>query len=424
MAKFIKQSFLGFLVSAFFLHFAVSNALAEKRVALLIGNSNYQYVPQLANPANDVKLLASVFSQLDFEVMEHQDLGRIGLIKAIRKFTTKLRENGPDTVGFVFYAGHGLQVKGINYLVPVDAEIGDESDVDVYSVKANDLMQDLISVGNGLNVIVLDSCRNNPYKARTRSLSRGLARMDAPNGSLIAYATSPGHVAEDGETGNSPFTSALSQELNSPGTTIEVIMKRVRQHVFGTTNGRQLPWTSSSILGDFCPAGCETGPSGSVPASTSVPKDRAHRAWVTIKDSKNPRILRSFAKKFPDSIYAEFASIKADDLRNRTTRGKPVSKQLIVAEKRELGATESEEHGRYFVIMGSFPKKNRTDAEKRLGFLRDEGIDAHIINTNDYPNLTNELYAVVQGPYNRDYAIFKRARAKLAVEDTYVKSGR
>ena len=400
------------------------SASAAKRVALLIGNSDYKFVSPLANPANDVRLLATAFRSLDFEVIERRDVGYIGLKKAIRDFTAKLNDYGADTVGFVFYAGHGLQVDGINYLVPVDAEIEKQADVALYSIDTGALMQGLINVGNSLNVIVLDSCRNNPYKSGTRGFAKGLARMDAPKGSLIAYSTSPGNVAEDGTAGNSPFTSALAEEIRKPGTSIEAVMKRVRQRVFGSTEGRQLPWSSSSIIGEFCPAGCAAGAAPASASSSSETKDPAHRAWLTIKDSKNRRILRSFAKKYPNSLYAEFARIKMDELKPGRSKVQQASASLINSEKRTLGRDEGDQHGRYFVIMGSFPKADLRRAQKRVQNLHDQEINVHMIDTNEYPNLTNGLYAVVQGPYNRDYAIFKRVRAKELVADSYVKSGR
>ena len=419
----LKHSpFVLFFSMLVFLLFSAA-AKAEKRVALLIGNSAYQHVVPLANPANDVRLLAAAFRDLGFDVLERQDVGYIGFKKAIRDFTTRLADSGPDTVGFVFYAGHGLQVGGVNYLVPVDAEIEKESDISLYSLDANALMQGLIGVGNRLNVIVLDSCRNNPYKPKTRGLnSGGLARMDAPSGSLIAYSTSPGHVAEDGDSANSPFTRALADEISKPGAIIEIVMKRVRQRVFGATEGRQLPWSSSSIIGEFCPAGC--APGAAPGNASSEAKDPAHRAWLTIKDSKNRRILRSFSKKYPNSLYAEFARIKMEDLKPGKSKTHHAPKRLVNLEKRSLGKTESPEHGRYFVIMGSFPKQNRIGAERRVAYLKDQGIKAHMIDTNEYPNLTDGLHAVVMGPYNRDYAIFKNIKAKEAVSDAYIKSGR
>jgi len=417
------------LACLFLLSLVPTSANAEKRIALLIGNSAYQHTAPLPNPANDVRLLAGVFRALDYEVLEYRDVGYIGLKKAIRKFTTKLGEYGPEAVGFVYYAGHGLQVGGINYLVPVDAEIEKEADISLYSIKTGTLMQGLTSVGNRLNVIVLDSCRNNPFKHASRGLSvessGGLARMDAPSGSLIAYSTSPGHVAEDGDGDNSPFSKALAQEISRPGIGIEIVLKRVRQHVFGQSSGRQLPWSSSSIIGEFCPAGCAAGPARISPLpGAAKTTDPAHQAWLTIKNSKNRRILRSFSKRYPKSLYAEFARIKMDELKPGKSRTHTAPVALKKQELRTLGQTENEEYGRFFVIMGSFPKAALPRANKRLAQLHDKNINSHIIDTNNYPNLTNGLYAVVMGPYNRDYAIFKNIKARQLVPDAYVKSGR
>ena len=423
MPKYFIRTVLSLFISCFFIALVSTGAQAGKRVVLLIGNSDYKHVSRLKNPANDVKLLGVAFRKLGFEVIERRNVGYIGLKKAIREFTGKLKDYGENTVGFVFYAGHGLQVDGINYLVPVDAEIEKQADVSLYSVDAGALMQGLNNVGNRLNVIVLDSCRNNPYKTGTRSLNRGLARMDAPNGSLIAYSTSPGHVAKDGSDGNSPFSTALAEEITKPGVQIEIVLKRVRQRVFGVTSGHQLPWSSSSIVGNFCPAGCSGGSANNSTAPDNSIKDPAHRAWLTIKDTKSRRILHVFAKKYPDSLYAEFARIRREELKPGKSKSHKAPKKLILSEKRDLGKTEGDQHGRYFVIMGSFPRHNSAGALQRMSYLSPLGISAHIIDTNNYPNLTNGLHAVVMGPYNRDYAVFKSIKAKQAVPDAYIKIG-
>ena len=211
-----------------------------------------------------------------------------------------------------------------------------------------------------------------------------------------------------------------------PGAIIEIVLKRVRQTVFGETSGRQLPWSSSSIIGEFCPAGCAAGTAtiSPPPAVASKSVDPAHQAWLTIKDSKNTRILRSFSRRYPNSLYAEFARIRIDELKPGKSRNRVASVALKTKELRTLGKTENDEHGRYFVIMGSYPKASLYRAKRRLANLKKKNIKTHIIDTNQYPNLTNELYSVVMGPYNRDYAIFKNIKAKELVPDAYVKSGR
>lgn len=230
-----------------------SLARAETRLALVIGNSAYQHTSVLPNPANDARLMADRLTALGFSVVGgvQTDLDDRAMKRAIRDFTSALREAGRDAVGLVFYAGHGLQVGGANYLVPVNAQIEKEGDVAIETIDAGAMMAGLADAGNRLNIIVLDACRDNPYKGFSRSAARGLARMDAPTGSLIAFSTAPGQVAADGEGGNSPFTAALADVIATPGLKIEDVFKRTRERVYEKTAKKQVPWETSSIFGDF-----------------------------------------------------------------------------------------------------------------------------------------------------------------------------
>ena len=235
-----------------------SSAFAEKRVALVIGNSAYKNISSLDNPVKDARLMAKVLEAQGFEVILGLDLEYRAMKRLIRRYTKKLRSSGRDTIGFLFYAGHGLQVAGTNYLVPVKAEIETEGDVDIEAISASSLLFGVREARNRLNIIVLDACRNNPYRSLFRSASRGLLQMNAPMGSLIAFSTSPGDVAADGSGQNSPFTKALAKSLQIPGLTIERVFKQARRKVYKVSNKQQLPWINSSVLGDFYPAG-QTG---------------------------------------------------------------------------------------------------------------------------------------------------------------------
>ncbi len=230
---------------------AVQSASA-KRIALVIGNSSYKNVPALANPKNDAALIGQSLSRLNFRVTILTDATQKQMKRAIIKYFRTLREAGPDTVGLIFYAGHGVQVDGQNYLIPVDAKIKHESDIELEAVSASNLLGGMKHIGNRMNIILFDACRNNPYKSSFRSGRRGLARMDAPEGSFVAFATSPGDVASDGVgKKNSPFSQALASNLLKPGLTIEQVIKRVGRHVKTVTKGDQLPWYSSSVYTDF-----------------------------------------------------------------------------------------------------------------------------------------------------------------------------
>lgn len=226
-------------------------AHAETRVALVIGNGAYKNAGALKNPANDARRMSEALGRLGFEVMAFQDLDQAGMKRAVRDFAEKLEAAGRDTVGLVFYAGHGIQLNGANYFIPVNAQIEKEGDVAIESISADDVMVALGNARNRLNIVILDACRNNPFARSFRSASRGLARLDAPVGSMVAFSTAPGQVAADGEGENSPYTSALVDVLAQPGMKIEDVFKRVRERVYETSGGQQVPWESSSILGDF-----------------------------------------------------------------------------------------------------------------------------------------------------------------------------
>ena len=227
---------------------------AKNRVALVIGNAAYKRAA-LANPVNDAKLMAERLKAQGFEVSASYDASQSGMKRAVQTFAASLRERGKDAVAFIFYAGHGVQVKGENYLIPVDEQIKSEADVDIDAVSLSSIMSMLENTQTRLAIVVLDACRDNPF-AFSRAAQRGLALVPAPSGTLIAYSTSPGRTAPDGPAGtNSYYTAALVQALAEPGLKVEDAFKKVRVAVHAKTNGAQTPWEHSSLLGDFYPAG-------------------------------------------------------------------------------------------------------------------------------------------------------------------------
>jgi hypothetical protein len=223
------------------------SAPGERRVALVIGNSAYQNSP-LLNPANDARDMAATLRVLGFEVIEGENLSQREMENYIRLFGSKIRDGG---VGLFYYAGHAIQINGINYLVPVGATITIEQEVKYESVDVGLVLAQMESARNGLNIVILDACRNNPFARSFRSASQGLASMDAPRGTLIAYATSPGSTARDGDGRNGTYTEELLRSIRVPGLSIEQVFKKVRVAVVGRTNGSQTPWESSSLVGDF-----------------------------------------------------------------------------------------------------------------------------------------------------------------------------
>ena len=236
----------GLLIIAFFL--GVTPCYAAPKTALVIGNSNYQSSP-LTNPINDATDIAEKLRYLGFEVFDKYDLNRKQMRNAIREFGQTLKQKGG--AGIFFYAGHGIQVKGENYLIPIGADIQSEFEVPDESVQANLLLRALEDAGNPLNIVVLDACRDNPFARSFRSSTKGLARMEGGVGTLIAYSTGPGNVAMDGEGRNSPYTKYLLKYMTQTGLSIEQVFKRVRVGVEKDSAGRQIPWESSSLRNDF-----------------------------------------------------------------------------------------------------------------------------------------------------------------------------
>ncbi|MBI5519350.1 MAG: caspase family protein [Desulfovibrio sp.] len=221
------------------------------RYALVIGNSAYGDKP-LKNPANDARDVALALANLGFEVQLKTDVGLRAMEEAIRDFGLKLKRGG---VGLFYYAGHGVQVQGLNYLVPIGARMGSESDAKYECVDAGRVLGKMEDAGNELNIVILDACRNNPFTRAFRSVDQGLARMDAPTGSLVAYATAPNSVASDGSGKNGLYTKYLLDNLATPGIPIEEVFKRVRIGVMMETGKKQVPWESSSLAGYFYLAG-------------------------------------------------------------------------------------------------------------------------------------------------------------------------
>jgi hypothetical protein len=222
---------------------------AESRLALVIGNSNYTAVTKLPNPGNDAKAVADDLKAASFDVTLALDVNQADMRRAIKAFAAKIAKSGPDTVALVYYAGHGVQVDGENFLVPIDARIERESDIAGASIRLAEVMSALAAVQSKIRIVILDACRNNPF-ATTKS-ARGLAMVDAPNGSIVAYSTAPGTEATDGNDGHSPYTEAFIELSKEPRIQIEQLFKQVRLKVNQATNGQQTPWESSSLTANF-----------------------------------------------------------------------------------------------------------------------------------------------------------------------------
>jgi uncharacterized caspase-like protein len=281
---------------------------AQTRFALVIGNAEYKHIPTLVNPGNDAFDMKQALEQLGFEVAYLPDArNRRVMMEAVREFGDDLMRH-PNAVGLFFYAGHAMQINGVNYLIPVDAVIKGEADVEFETLDVNYLLQTMDMAKNGMNIIVMDACRNNPYARGFRGvLDRGLAPMDSPTGSIIAFATAPGKTAADGVGRNGTFSKHLLQYLHQPGLTIEQMFKQVRVAVIEETGGSQTPWETSSLQGDFCFTGCP---------------DRAvfeHEALQKAEDEIKRRMKaeQHRLEKERTAMKAEWAKIEAKKLEMR-----------------------------------------------------------------------------------------------------------
>ncbi|RWB37569.1 MAG: hypothetical protein EOQ46_31650 [Mesorhizobium sp.] len=296
---------------------------AEKRIALVIGNSAYQHAVPLANPKNDSSDIAAKLESLGFEVVSNQDLDLAGMRRTVRAFLEKL--DGADMALF-FYAGHGIQVNGNNYMVPVDSQLSTYNDLD-FEALPMDLVLSAMERSTKTNLIFLDACRDNPFAenlsrsmgTRSGAVGRGLARLGSGVGSLVAFATQPGNVALDGAGRNSPFTAALLAHLGTPGQDITRDLIDVRREVLAATAGKQVPWENSSLTGEVIlspVAIVEPKVASAAPPPTEQPDHAVELAyWATIKDSTDSTFFEAYLKQFPTGAFSALAQLKIDEIK-------------------------------------------------------------------------------------------------------------
>jgi uncharacterized caspase-like protein len=284
------------LLSALLLSFQIPTshiASAESRVALVMGQSAYRAVPALPNAANDGKRMVELLGSAGFDVTAAPDLAQNDMRQTISDFTAKVAASGPDTVALVFYAGHGLQIDGENYLVPVDIDPKREADIPLQAVRLNDLLNTLGALPTRMRIFMLDACRNNPFPALNQTAGHGLAivntKAGAP-GSFISFSTSPGAEAEDGNGADSPYTTAVLSVAREPNLTIEEAFKRVRVSVNQATEGRQIPWESSSLTSDFKFFPDDAGSAQGTAAPKLATTTRTSDDWRRDIGGKDPKV--------------------------------------------------------------------------------------------------------------------------------------
>ncbi|MCF6199363.1 MAG: caspase domain-containing protein, partial [Hyphomicrobiaceae bacterium] len=300
--------------------------VAPKRVALVIGNSAYEHSTPLVNPRNDAVAISKVLQELGFHVITSLDAKYRDLPKALGEFERKLRS---AEVGLLYYSGHGLQIEGRNFLVPVDADINTEIDVQFQAVRLDRILN-VMQNGPKITLVFLDACRNNPLarrlarrlKTRSSIIGRGLARIRAQSGMLVAYATAPGDVAQDGTGKYSPFTTAMLKHVKTPGLDISPMLRRVRRDVMKETGAEQVPWTNSSLTFDFVfspkgagetiakpDAGARVGAGAGTGAraNNAGTKSSEQYAWEATAKVGTCGAYKHFYTSYPQSFYAGLA---------------------------------------------------------------------------------------------------------------------
>lgn len=323
------------LASIFAASILVTAALAREegsaRVALVVGNGAYDSAP-LRNAVNDARDVSEQLLRLGFNVVTVENADRETMQDAVLDFSSRLQES---STGLFYYAGHGIQARGRNYLLPVDADIATERALKFEGVDVGAVLEEMQFAGNAINIVILDACRNNPFERRFRGGSRGLAAIDAARGTLIAYATAPGSVAADGDGRNGLYTSELLAALEIPNLKVEEVFKRVRIAVSMHTDGAQVPWESSSLTGDFVFNRQE-------PAKTAAPTpviatDREALFWETIKESKNPADYSAYLDRYPEGEFASLANIRVAALKETVTDDVP----RVESERRVFEQTQN-----------------------------------------------------------------------------------
>lgn len=280
---------------------AASGPGNDRRLALIIGNAAYDKNP-LENPVNDARAMAEALGKLGFKVRKLENANLRQMEDAVRAFGDDLAQGG---AGLFFYAGHGMQVKGSNYLIPIGELPRDEDDVPYKAFNADMLLDRMETAGNPINIVILDACRDNPFvKRKTRSTAGGLAQMNAGKGTLIAFATAPGKTASDGSGNNGLYTEHFLRTVKQPGLKVEDVFKRVRAGVEKESVGAQVPWENTSLTGDFYfipPA------PGQQAMQTTDEATIELEYWNSVKASNDPADLAAYLKKYPKGRFADLA---------------------------------------------------------------------------------------------------------------------
>jgi uncharacterized caspase-like protein len=389
------------ILSLILMLFSADAALADKRVAFVVGNGAYKNVAQLPNPPIDAKAMAATLRNVGFEVIEGTNLTRDTMTAKLLDFGKKAQ--GADIAVF-YYAGHGIAISGTNYLLPIDADIKSEMDVKLGAAINVDVTLDQTMGDAKVKLVFLDACRDNPFAAKikanaTRSVAvgQGLAEMKSGEGTLIAFATGPGQTALDGQEGtNSPFTRALIAHITEPGIEIQQAMTEVRAQVSDETSKGQLPWGHTNLTGSVYlnPAAPPPAPtaaaapatSGTTPAlaSTAPNTDVELEFWRSVKDSKKPEELNAYLSSYPNGQFRSLALARIAELDPNSGTAADKSKDKDKDMTRNLTAVDpatfTEESSQVTEDQIGLDRGQRRDVQRRLNGL---GFDTKVTGKFD-----------------------------------------
>lgn len=359
---------------------------AEQRVALVIGNGAYRSVPELRNSRNDADDISEQLKRLGFSVIDGRDLDRSAMQVALGRFAQRLK--GADA-GLVYYSGHGLQINGQNFLVPVDLKLDDGAFTPFEMVRLDDVVEAL-GYTDGVRLLVLDACRDNPFAnslaqnkgSRGASMTRGLAKIERSQGMLIAYSTQPNAVAADGTGRNSPFTAALVREMQVPGLEVATVFRRVAVNVYRETGGAQTPELSVSLLQDFY----------------LNPQESDVGAWQKLGPSASAAGLKAFISRFPTSVMVDAARARLDAIENASERERLV-REYAEKERRLRQELETAEAG-YRKAASELAERRERDARERVADTKGGG--PPVATTSPAPAGTNTGSAPEIAAWTRD----------------------
>jgi uncharacterized caspase-like protein len=368
-------------------------ATSQRRVALVIGNSAYVNTPRLENPKNDAADLAAALRRLSFDVIQGSDLDKAGMDRIIRSFAETLVGS---QIALFFYAGHGMQMNGQNYLVPVDARLTTATALDFEMVRL-DLVQRAMERETNTNIIMLDACRDNPLArnlarslgTRSAAIGRGLAAIESGEGTLISFSTQPGNVALDGSGRNSPYTEALIKRIEAPGEDLPTILINVRNDVMAATGRRQVPWEHSALTAKVY---------FSAPKAAELSHDQQVELtfWTSVKDSASPTVLRTYIDRYPNGEFAVVARALIEQY-DQTLKANLAAKEQEIkireeqAKEAELKRLEEERRAREIALA-----EERLRAEQAKNALEAKRIEEqeraeHLARTEELKKALEEV---------------------------------